>query len=146
MSNSLSETPGVKIDLLRIAARVAANDPKKPGYAWEPDTDVKDEGEEWAEQQRLGLDEDIVAYVLRMGEDRWGITEFDENVAQNLVRKPPMPMSEAELMRRIPNKGVSLWMDGEGGDVEWVNTGDPEFSAMLHDMDVWSGNPKSSAN
>jgi hypothetical protein len=137
----------VKLDLLRIAARVAAKDEnEKEEYAWEPDVNLKSHGEEWAGRQKLDLDEDIVAYVLRMGESQWGITEFDENVVENLKRKPPVPMSEEELMRKLPNKGVSLWMDGEGEDPAWISTGDPEFSDFLHDMEMWPGNPKSSAN
>lgn len=120
--------------LQRIARRIAA-----PDYAWEPDSDLKSPGDEWADGQLLKPDQDIVAYVVRLNEDHWGTTAFDENVVENLERTPPRPLTEQELMASYKGMGVSLWMDGEGEDPVWISTDHPEFLSYLHEMETWSG-------
>jgi hypothetical protein len=120
----------------KMAVRVAAKS----------DDPLKSHGEDWAENQPLDDDEEIVAYVLRLDETHWGTTAFEETVGENLKKKPPTPVTEQELMRQFPNKGMSLWMDGEGGDPLWISTADPNFSASLHEMEIWPGNGPAFAN
>lgn len=70
-------------------------------------------------------------YVLRLGEDTWGTTPFDEDIEINVKDNPPKSHTLDEIIGVMAKTDVSLMMDNTGEEVSWMLAGEEAREDLL---------------